>query len=661
LKEKPFIMLRLKEPDYETRSRREKFISVMKQSGKAVDSVALFIGNVHDFLPYEELLPRLPAINEAMMEIKRELKTLTGINLLSTIGHLEEADCYPPSKMPAMINYDGKSCRYIPCPSSSQFLNDTAKKYREIAKLNPDFIWIDDDLRMHNHRPAALGCFCHNCLEKFAEFSGARYTREQLVSILSDDTGEAENLRRKWFLWCNKILSKIIMIVERQVHQVNPKIIVSLMFAGGMTYDYSNFLNILRKKTKNTFLRPGGGFYIDSYPFALINKAIEYSKQISVARVKQNDKILAEIENFPYNAPLKSLRIFSTEITASIAAGCNGATVNISHMVPDVFPEYRKFLETIGEKHRFWHVLSCEVQDLPVSGAYLGCDSNHYAIKRYMIFWRPQFCGSPVNLTLCGIPVTGDRSSSLFSVLSYNTVDGMTGEQLKEILSQPALIDATAVRYIQKKGLAHLVGVKIEEEVKTHCVEQYLEQKINDGFAGKFRDSRPGFFEKSSYVFRCLGKKAVPICQLRADYKNGKILGYSAVAFENEYGAKIVCFGYDPWEYIFSEDKIKQMQNAVSWLTDDKFPLMILFPPRLVPFLRYGKRGKTILVMINASFDDIKEIRFSTRVDFSKSEILDECGKWAPCRITQEAKIMVLKRKISPWECLVLKLSQERF
>jgi hypothetical protein len=656
MKEKPFIMIRLKEPDYETPQAREKFISIMKNSGKAVDSIALFIGNIHNFLPYKELLPRLPAVDEAIIEIRKELKTFTGINLLSTIGHLEEADCWQLGKIPPMINYNGKICSYTPCPSSSEFLEDTAKKYREIAKLNPDFIWIDDDFRMHNHRPAILGCFCNNCLKKFSEISGKRYTREELVSILSENTEESENLRRKWFIWCDEVLKNIAMIIEKEVHKVNPDIIISLMFCGGFVYNFSEFLNIIRKKTEYTFIRPGGGFYIDSYPFGFIMKAIEYSKQISIARVKKNDKILAEIENFPYNFPLKSLRIFSSEITASIAGGCSGATVNISNMIPDTFHEYRRFLETIEKKYDFWKNLSYEVKNLPLSGAYLSPDSNHFTFKKYMNLKTPQIFGNPVNLTMCGIPLTGEQKSGLFSILTYNIIDGMNEEQLKKILSKSAMVDASAVGYIQKKGLSNLIGVEIENEIKTHCIEEYLENEINDGFAGKFRDSRPKFFEKPSYVFRCVSEKAIPICRLRSDYKNGKIFGYSTVIFENEYGAKVSCFGYDPWEYIFSENKIKQIHNIVSWLTDGKFPFIILFPPRIVPFLRYGKEEKAIIVMINASFDDVNEINFRVKVNFSKSEILDENGKWVRCEIIHKGKIMTLKRKLLPWDCLVLKL-----
>ncbi|HOL35239.1 MAG TPA: hypothetical protein PKW86_05135 [bacterium] len=659
---RPFIMIRLKEPDYETDKTRKKFINVMKQYGKSIDSVALFVGNVHNFLPFNEVSPRLSAIRDALIDIKTQLKTLTGINVLATLGHLEEVpDCWNLGKIPQMINYDGTVCLHTPCPSSSQFLDDTTKKYKALAELNPDFIWIDDDFRMHNHYPATLGCFCHQCMEGFAKLTDVLYSRDELVYLLSQNDENAEKLRAAWLTWCNRILLNIVQTIEKAVHEKNPRIVISLMIAHGIAYNYPEFLRVLRKKTGYVFVRPGGGFYNDTIPAGLITKAVEYSQQISVVGTNQKDVILAEVEHFPYNAPMKSRKIFATEVTSSIASGCHGATINISGMIPDIFHEYCEFLKVSKAKSHFWRILSDEVKNLYMCGALILPMSNHIALKKYMNVWQPEIMKSPMNFIYAGIPVTGDRSNSYFSLLTHTMLDGMSLDELKTILSKPAILDATAVRYLHNKRLSYLTGVCIDDKTSGHCVEQYCNHKINEGFVGKFRDSRPGFFKQPSFVLRCVSKTAVGLCRLKSDYKNGRILGISAVVFKNIMGAKIASFGYDAWEYIFSEDKLLQIHRLVRWLTDDKFPFMIIHPARICPFLRYSKsKKKMVVVMVNTSFDEANEIKFYTNHKFSKLAVLEEDGKWASCQVIKNSKtgIFTLQRKIEPWDCLVLKIIQ---
>lgn len=657
---RPFIMIRLKEPDYETIEGREKFISVMKESGRAVDSVALFVGNFHNFLPFGELGSHLAATGDAIRDIRRKLGTLTGINVLATIGHNEEAPgCWPLGSMRPMVNYDGTVSFHTPCPASAEFLNDTAEKYGALASLDPDFIWIDDDFRMHNHSPATLGCFCDDCLNGFAEITSASYTRQALVSILTQDTLEAEALRTKWLAWYNRVLLGVVRAIESAVHSRNPRIVLSIMICGGITYDYPAYLDVLRKQTKVVFVRPGGGFYTDTFPFGLVEKAVEYSRQIPLLGVNRGDSVLAEIEHFPYNAPLKARRIYSTEVTASIAAGCDGATINISSMIPGVFNEYRQFLEESEKMHDFWRALSDVVHGLPVAGAWLPRFSSHASLKGHMGAQVPEFPGSPVNLTSAGIPITGDRNNGSFSLLTRSVIEGIPADELAAILSRPAILDATAVKYAQVKGLSHLVGVCVEKEINGHCVEQYLDDEINAGFAGKFRDSRPGFFRNSSAVFKCISSETKPICELKTDYRDGRTLGVSAAVFKNPEGARIASFGYDPWNYIFSWDKIQQIHNLIQWITEDTFPFMVLFPPRVSPILRCKASGKIVVVLVNANFDEVNEIRFCTPRRFFRVEVLKTEGKWERCRVLKSGNtgIITARRKIESWGALVLRLA----
>ena len=66
------------------------------------------------------------------------------------------------------------------CPNTAEMRVYVRAKYELVARARPDFIWVDDDIRMHHHG-VAWGCFCPTCLALFAKRAGRAYTREELV------------------------------------------------------------------------------------------------------------------------------------------------------------------------------------------------------------------------------------------------------------------------------------------------------------------------------------------------------------------------------------------------------------------------------------------------------------------------------------------------
>ncbi|MGB9878059.1 MAG: hypothetical protein ACPLPS_09860, partial [bacterium] len=134
---------------------------------------------------------------------------------------------------------------------------------------------------------------------------------------------------------------------------------------------------------------------------------------------------------------------------------------------------------------------------------------------------------------------------------------------------------------------------------------------------------------------------------------------FSAVVFKNSKGAKIASFGYDPWNYIFSADKIQQIHNLIQWITENNFPLMVLTPPRVCPILRYRKSSnKIVVVLVNANFDEVNEIKSWTPLRFSRVEILKADGEWTLCPVSRRGDKgeITIRRKIKPWDVLVLRM-----
>ena len=76
-----------------------------------------------------------------------------------------------------MTDIEGSVCRGTFCPNDPRFQQYVRELYRLAAAANPDYIWVDDDVRLAGHMPVGLTCFCDHCLAIFEKESGTKYTR----------------------------------------------------------------------------------------------------------------------------------------------------------------------------------------------------------------------------------------------------------------------------------------------------------------------------------------------------------------------------------------------------------------------------------------------------------------------------------------------------
>ncbi len=100
----------------------------------------------------------------------------TGINILATIGHNPEnlPNSLSGDFMP-MTDINGKvGSGYSFCPNDERMRDYVEKLYRFTVSADPDYIWIDDDVRMFGRLPILYGCFCRNCLDMFEKEFGVK-------------------------------------------------------------------------------------------------------------------------------------------------------------------------------------------------------------------------------------------------------------------------------------------------------------------------------------------------------------------------------------------------------------------------------------------------------------------------------------------------------
>ena len=123
-----------------------------------------------------------------------------------------------------------------------------ASVYEAVAGANPDYIWIDDDVRLYGHMPIGACCFCDTCMQKFSKSSGKEYTRQSLRTAFNAEPLPDQLALRKSYLQHNRgAISDLFRLIEKTVHAKSPGMPLGFMtgdrfFEG---YDFDTWAGIL--------------------------------------------------------------------------------------------------------------------------------------------------------------------------------------------------------------------------------------------------------------------------------------------------------------------------------------------------------------------------------------------------------------------------------
>lgn len=287
---------------YAPETQYRELLALFEKYKGVTDEITFFTSATHPPVPLEEMKRRCEILSDRMTKA-RALGYRTGINILSTIGHHEE-------NLPGSLSGDytrvtdinGGVSQGAFCPNDPRFQQYVRELYRIVAAANPDYIWIDDDVRLAGHMPVGLTCFCDNCLAIFEKASGTKYTRTTLRAAIAEGAPDQfMAVRKAWLVHNRATIDRLFGLIERTVHEMKPRMPLGFMtgdrFYEG--YDFDNWAKTLAGPSgAPVYWRPGGGFYEDTWTAGLVGKSHDIGRQVS--RLPPSVvSIQSEIENFP--------------------------------------------------------------------------------------------------------------------------------------------------------------------------------------------------------------------------------------------------------------------------------------------------------------------------------------------------------------------------
>ena len=627
--EKAFISFRIGVSQWASGKRCNELFDLFDKYKGATDEITLFQSVTHAPIPLDVFRQRADIFKERMDQArKRGYKT--GINILTTIGHHNEnLDNSLKGDYTNMTNINGEVCLGSFCPNDENMREYIRNIYQITARANPDYIWIDDDVRF-GHMPIGLSCFCDNCLKIFEKETGIRYTRESLKKAMNEGPVDQKlKLREAWLQHNRNTISRLFVLIEKTVHEVNPVIPIGFMtgdrfFEG---YDFENWAKILSGPNHIPVMwRPGGGYYNDVNTNELVGKSHDVGRQVSVLP-EDVISIQSEIECFPYQRLKKAANIVVLEACSHIAAGCTGAAFNVLSMYDEPLDEYEPLVARIQESRPFFDLMVKSLGRSAITGIHTFWNKNSFITGRlaegnWLSSGNPLVSHEIYNI---GLPACYSGKYGQVTILGKDNVFVLSKDEIKKLLSGGVYMDAETLQQLNDMGFGEMTGFEVVGSENKDRIEKFTDHPLNGNFAGRERDNRQSFWNSLAYTLRSTNENAKALTSL-IDYTGKEVSSCTMGVFENKSGGRICVSGYYPWSFMENLSKSSQMKSVFRWLSKDSLSGYVASFHRINLWIREPQNGKIALAFTNSSFDPAKNVILMLRTENKAIKVYDmEC------------------------------------
>lgn len=564
-------------------------LEFVKKNVGIIDEITLFAEySHHGYWPLEWQKESAKVLKERMEKYRAAGVKSVGVNVLSTVGHLDESfDVLAKPPMQTMVGDDGSVSRSCPCINSEEYLDYITRRYALIAESKPSFIWIDDDFRIPRHG-VKNPCFCPKCVADFSAKYGEVFDRETLVRAIGRD----EKVRRAFDAFRRSKYTALAKEIEKAIHAVDGSIKIGFM----TTPEWKEKEWI--EQFKATMLRPGGGFYQDDVPDDLIRKGFDVGLQIAMYPETADD-IQYEFENFPYQEFAKSQTAIRTECALSLLYGCNGILFNA------FIGSYQRLMDTIKGRSRQWD----RIADVSQNGKNRGIFGNRAACLAF---------------AKIGVPLAVCADNACALVLCGEDADKMSNGQIIDALAKGVLIDGEAFQKLSARGFSRYCGVEVENVYDNGMSERFTASRFNGQFAGYKRDVYMNFWDMEKKVYTYRVKDG---CEVLCDLENinHEKKGAACTVYRNELGGRVCVMGYFFPEFFRCREKQTQLMNVFDYLSGG------------MPAKCYGdckthiccreSEGKTLIGVINCSLDADAELFAEVKGNFETVSRIETDGQ----------------------------------
>ncbi|WP_276950511.1 hypothetical protein [Acetatifactor muris] len=397
------------------------------------------------------------------------------------------------------VDEKGMESGGVACMAGEKFRETAGKKLRMWAATRPDVIWIDDDMRFHNHgtavkarwqgkhsgRKTDYGCFCPRHMAMYNARMHTSYTREELVTEILEGSARAD-----WMAFTGECMTETARWVEHIIHEVSPETGIAIMTSTPDVHSvegrhWGDFLESLSGKDM-PLLRPYFGPYSESAPKDFFTSYLMFEQlKVNVAgQYRKEFAFYPEIENTRFTRWSKSLAATGYQIMLAAFLGSAGITLSLYDLEGCVLaeePEYGELLMKLApfvRTMRSWGLWEWQSDGIALVTApeRAGSPWNMKKVREMDELAQGRMWDTV--LVRCGIAcryVTPEHLEETACVaLDACTAALLKDEEIRLVLTKGVLLDAGAAGILIRRGFGACLGAEVGESVECVSASELL-------------------------------------------------------------------------------------------------------------------------------------------------------------------------------------------
>lgn len=482
------------------------------------------------------------------------------------------------------------------CPLDENFRHDYAEGIKFIAKMNPDFIMLDDDFRI-NTRGYYFGCFCERHRAEYFARLGKEVPRQELERLIF--TGGKNEYRSTYLQLASDTLTDFAKMLRAEVDKINPAIRLgacTVAESWDLSGDAMEVSRAFAGENTLPFIRTCGAPYWSG----ILSDAIEDTRMEAMWCKGSGIEVFVEGDTYPrprYYVPASRLELFDL---ALLTDGSTDGDLKYMYEYISKPQNERGYVQR--------HIKNTELRK-GISEIFDGKSSvgihsynvmhkiENYVLPDTIVDFQPgtkmfkyQRSASRLLLSQNGIPTCYTSGGDMPIFLYGENARYVNGDDLKN----GAILDVDAAMILNGRGID--TGL-LSAETDSFAREYFID--ADDTVAG----IEGGVFKK----IRCADDAKVLSVFLPSETP-------SAYTYENKNGQRFLVIAHDGYRssvgqspnFFNSYYRQEQIISSVEWLCGKKLPAVCKKAPYLYLLASKGECGMAV-ALFNCFGDDILE------------------------------------------------------